>query len=445
MIEALAERGLHCLALDTPGNGLSDPLPGWPSTEDYAEALANTLNSLGVTGRFGIYGFHTGAGIAVAFAAANPDRITHVVADGYAVWTEAERKDLLSKYLPERPIQADGTHMIWAWGRLEDQTIFFPWYDQTPAGRMTYDIPPAAAIHSNLIDLLENWDAYRPPYAAAFERRGAAALQGWRGDPKVAILAHARDPLAAHLGRVPSADGVTVLDAFDDREAMIRTITDLMRSNPGDPIAGLTVSSPTPAAPWRDVRRGVHRTGFPATSAGRSTLFLHAPGSSLRIFDAERQALDEDGVGSVAIDLPGHGDSDARQTETLDDLIACVVDALGGLGPFDRVVTDGVADVIGAALVARGIADRMDAMRTNERGALPDLTPTWDGAHVQRAWRLARRQALFQDWWAPHPVLAADRPDWLEAPALQRRAQDLLKSAAQGRRIADLLRRAPQH
>ena len=44
------------IAPDTPGNGLSDPLPGdQPLAEEYAHALAQTLEALGIE-RCGVFG-----------------------------------------------------------------------------------------------------------------------------------------------------------------------------------------------------------------------------------------------------------------------------------------------------------------------------------------------------------------------------------------------------
>ncbi|MGC5198692.1 alpha/beta fold hydrolase, partial [Aphanothece microscopica] len=57
LMHRLAAAGLTAIALDTPGNGLSDPLSGADLDCDaYAAALKETLDALGL-GRVGLYGF----------------------------------------------------------------------------------------------------------------------------------------------------------------------------------------------------------------------------------------------------------------------------------------------------------------------------------------------------------------------------------------------------
>ena len=109
-----------CIGFDTPGNGLSDPLfKEAPSTGDYADALLEAVDGLGLT-LFSIYGFHTGAGIAAEFAARHPERIASAVLDGLACWTREEQAVMLEGYLPPFRPQWDGAHLAWAWARMSD-------------------------------------------------------------------------------------------------------------------------------------------------------------------------------------------------------------------------------------------------------------------------------------------------------------------------------------
>lgn len=94
---ALFGQRFTCLAFDTPGFGLSDPLPqANPSVEDFADALADTLAALGMA-QAASYGRHTGASIAVEFAARHPDRCAMALADGFAVFPAAytDRKSVV--------------------------------------------------------------------------------------------------------------------------------------------------------------------------------------------------------------------------------------------------------------------------------------------------------------------------------------------------------------
>lgn len=69
-------------AFDTPGCGDSDPLPQpVPDAADYGDAMAATLQALGIT-RCVVYGTHTGAAIALALARRHPQRVSRLVIDG---------------------------------------------------------------------------------------------------------------------------------------------------------------------------------------------------------------------------------------------------------------------------------------------------------------------------------------------------------------------------
>ncbi|MGA1498552.1 MAG: alpha/beta fold hydrolase, partial [Steroidobacteraceae bacterium] len=53
----------NCIAPDTPGYGLSDPLPAGVDMEGLAAAVIELADTLGLE-QFALYGFHTGAMIA---------------------------------------------------------------------------------------------------------------------------------------------------------------------------------------------------------------------------------------------------------------------------------------------------------------------------------------------------------------------------------------------
>ena len=66
-----------CIAPDTPGFGLSDPLG--VARADFADAVVEFMDALHLE-RPAVYGFHTGAMIAASLAARHPDRIACAVA-----------------------------------------------------------------------------------------------------------------------------------------------------------------------------------------------------------------------------------------------------------------------------------------------------------------------------------------------------------------------------
>jgi pimeloyl-ACP methyl ester carboxylesterase len=87
------------VALDTPGYGMSDAPPEPLSMEGYATAMAESLDAVGLgpSSAFDVYGFHTGALLAIEVALALPDRVRQVAVTGLPMRSAEERAELLAK------------------------------------------------------------------------------------------------------------------------------------------------------------------------------------------------------------------------------------------------------------------------------------------------------------------------------------------------------------
>ena len=70
----LAALGYRAMAVDLPGYGMSDPIGDLPSLDDYAHLIAGLLDALDIAACH-LIGHHTGAGVALALARAQPDRV----------------------------------------------------------------------------------------------------------------------------------------------------------------------------------------------------------------------------------------------------------------------------------------------------------------------------------------------------------------------------------
>jgi pimeloyl-ACP methyl ester carboxylesterase len=421
LCEGLAGRGLCAIAPDTPGNGLSTPLPGEPSAAHYAEALKQFAAALGL-GRVALYGFHTGAAIACVFAARYPEHTASAVLNGLSAWTDAERDEMLAHYLPVFRPTWDGAHMAWAWGRVEEHTVFFPWHRATPETRMIYDVPSVVATHKNALDLLEAGDGYRAPYAAAFRFRTEAWL------PKLAcpalIAASRLDPLRPHLERPVFAG--TPVQVFPDAATLTQAATAHLLAYPGDPAPPAPASGSDADGIARGWVEGLFWTGRPS-GTGRPLVLLHGAGDSGRAFGK----LIAGPV--VALDLPGHGLSAGEaltEIEPYTDRIAATIIARGLDLP--AVAGIGIGAMIANRLVARGIASAAGALgRPTPPNDLPvselapSLAPEWDGGHLLRAFRIARWERLFEPWCRRDRAHARPQGD-LDPASIQGRALDLL-------------------
>ncbi len=106
------------IALDTPGYGCSDRVPGRPTIEDYARAAFEALDALGVA-RVVVAGHHTGAVIAVEMAASRPGRIERVVLSG-PVYTDAAGRAELARHFRQWQPAPDGSHLTDKWHKLHE-------------------------------------------------------------------------------------------------------------------------------------------------------------------------------------------------------------------------------------------------------------------------------------------------------------------------------------
>lgn len=182
-LEPLAEelgRQWHCLALDTPGYGHSDPLPtAWAEhgLRPYLRALEQFLDALAIERAF-LYGSATGAQIAIEFAKTHPQRCRGLLLENVAVFTDEERDALLKGYFPDLTPTDDGAHLHTLWTMASQSTRYFPWYDRSTAAQRR-DVPsPAAAVQAMVRDYLLAGTAYDRAYQAAFANERADTLDG---------------------------------------------------------------------------------------------------------------------------------------------------------------------------------------------------------------------------------------------------------------------------
>ena len=99
---------LRVIAIDTPGYGASDHPQTPPSMEDYAAVAADVLREV-AEGPAYVCGHHTGAIIAVEFAAAYPELTRKVIASGLIYVDDEVRADLGPRFSSGRCRRTDRT------------------------------------------------------------------------------------------------------------------------------------------------------------------------------------------------------------------------------------------------------------------------------------------------------------------------------------------------
>lgn len=405
------------IAFDSPGFGLSDPLPlAQPETEDLADALAQTLAALGID-HAAAYGRHTGAQIAVEYAARHPGRCAMALTDGYPVFSSHVQHARLTKYLVPLVPSFDGAHLLWLWFRYRDQHVFWPWNEQDLAHRADADVPDLNFLHRGVIELLEAGDGYRVGYATAYRHRGLKALD----DLKVPVCFGARpgDSQLKALRAMPA--GTWTQEMPREASAAARAELEVLLKYPA-------IGTPPPAPPcaplpgrtttdYLDIGDGqILVRSIGDLRAGKPVLVLHhAPGSSFLYDDLLRAIGARHPV--LALDLPGHGESDALpgQKQDIDAWTAAALRVLDGLGVGAVHAyghNGGAAVAVELALRARqriltltldapiclGMEEQREIAARWLEGVVP-LEPAWDGGHLLRAWHMRRDMEL---WWPWH-------------------------------------------
>lgn len=415
-LETFATR-FTALAFDTPGFGLSDLLPlDRPEIEDFADALADTLDALGVS-HASVYGRHTGAQIAVELAARHPGRCAMALTDGYPIFSGTDAWSKVDEYLqPLRPT-FDGGHLVWAWFRYRDQHVFWPWNEQRLAHRADTDVPDLDFLHRGVVELLEAGDSYRVGYAAAFRHRGLDPLAALT--VPVCFGGRPGDSLYGHLELVPPGSWTREMPR-DPVAAAQAELSVLLEHPPRRAAPPPPRCAPVPGrstTEYVDTTEGqvLVRSVGDLRAAPPFVLVHHAPGSSA-LQDALVRA-----VGArhpvLALDLPGHGESDAlpgavQSVGAWADAVQRVLDALGIGSVWLHGHNGGAAAAVETALRAgdrvRGLvldapicldeAEQAEIAPRWLQGVEP-ATPAWNGEHLLRAWHMRRDMELWWPWY----------------------------------------------
>lgn len=107
------------VAPDTPGFGESDPPPALPTIHDYALAMIDLLDALGLE-QVDLMGYHTGSKIAVETALIAPERVAHLVLVSAPIYTEEELARQRETMGNPEPLAEDGSHLLRRWKGIYD-------------------------------------------------------------------------------------------------------------------------------------------------------------------------------------------------------------------------------------------------------------------------------------------------------------------------------------
>ena len=403
--------GFAVFAPDTPGFGLSDPLPlAQPTIPDLAAALGRLIDTLGLQ-RVLLYGVHTGAAIAGRLARDRPRLVAALVCDGLSAFTAEERRPLLDDYLPPFEPQWDGTHLLWLWARMREQKLFFPWQAATAAARIAYPLPTAEQIHKEAMELLDAGDGYRAGYRAPllYEHGAAGAAQI---SVPAGLLYRRDDVLRPHMDRLPALPpNVSACEVADAAALAVETVA----------IFTAHAARATRAESGAYVARTASATRrLIATGHGALAFLCHWPAGhsagpvELTLCDiGTPAALPPEGsptVAALVLELPGHGATPRWPVGLLAggawlDAVVQALDLFGATSVHLRARGGACAF---AATLAQMLGPRCTGTTLHAEpgftaeearrfmSSLPDMQLHATGAHLIAAWNWARLKPLFQ-------------------------------------------------
>jgi pimeloyl-ACP methyl ester carboxylesterase len=176
LIELLHDQ-VTVLAPDTPGYGLSDPLPvATDELSPYVEWLAAFVRSHQFKS-VGVYGSATGAQIAIQFARTHPELTEYLVLDNAVHFLAEEREEILANYFPDMSVKEDGSHLHTAWQMSSSLFTHFPWFDRREESRIADSPAPAALVHATALAYLNAGENYHQAYRAAFLNEDGRNMQ----------------------------------------------------------------------------------------------------------------------------------------------------------------------------------------------------------------------------------------------------------------------------
>ena len=412
------------IAIDTPGQGLSDRLDlgRQEHIEDLADALAETLDVLGVD-HCALYGRHTGASIAVEYARRFPMRSALVITDGFPLFSNKERDDKLQNYLADIVPDWAGSHMQWWWFRYREQHVFWPWNEHERVNRADQDVPGLSFLQRGTREILVAGNSYKNPYTAAFLHEGISCVNDIiKGPVPVCFGARQGDSIFSALKRMPKKAWVKEFKR-DKRDAAMEELEIFRQySATGEP-------PPPPDVSHLPDRVTIHyaavggrqlalRSAGDHHAVGPVILLHQLPGSGkyleslLLKLGAKQRA--------IAIDLPGHGDSDSTSDHSISGYAAAVADVLSHLRlPRAHIYGHNAGASVAIALALEhpdAVASVMlegpmvmsasDRARLGTHWALP-ADPVWDGHHLTSIWHQTRDKQLYYPWY--EKTLAASR------------------------------------
>lgn len=403
-----------CIALDTPGYGLSDDCV--TEKEDlwgYADVVAQVLDALRLESAV-IYGAATGAQIGAQFARRYPQRTRLLMMDTAGHFSDEEVERYKDDYFVDLTPRRDGRHLLAAWDASRHLSLFFPWMSDRADERIQADIAPPHVIQDHVNDMLRAGPGYRDAYFQAMRvEKHAHTVQ-----IKVPVLlslnsgsmmkGHTDALIGMGLPHNFTVVPCTPMTRYQDQ---LRAAAAYAENGAAPVVPDQTGSAANIRNAMVDVPGGQLRARMCLHGAGRPLVAIHDPAGSSHLVESILAPY----VGDrpvVAFDNPGNGESDFTIDKIDSESYATVLNAA-----LDTLGID-EADVIGRysggpvamemafqnPLRVKHIVQAAVSIYEGEEQEnllahyTPSIAPRWDGSHLMTAWSVMRDQSLYWPW-----------------------------------------------
>ncbi|GHH77787.1 alpha/beta hydrolase [Streptomyces sulfonofaciens] len=204
----------HTVAIDYPGFGPSDPLPGSPTFDKLAEVTGKTIDALGI-GDYAVYMFDIGAPVGFRIALEHNQRIKAIISQnanaytegfgpGAAALTDWWQDEEAGSAAVDSLVSLDGTRLQWGIGARDAEHVN---PDQAVADQAVIDLPGRADYMKSLLWDYQNNPPLYPAWQGWLRERQPALLAIWGKNDPIFIPAGAE----AYARDVPEAE-VVLLD-----------------------------------------------------------------------------------------------------------------------------------------------------------------------------------------------------------------------------------------
>ncbi len=444
----LASFRFCCIVLDTPGYGLSEPMP--PTTTggaygpkitiaDYADGIARTAAALGLA-RPHVYGSHTGAVMALEVGCLHPERVGSIIVDGIPTFNRQEVIDQSKKWLVTYPPRTDGTHLLALWSRHRDHRMFYPFYRLLGAERMELDLPEPRYLHDRVVDWLHAGTDYTASYNAVYVYDWHQRLRELSA--RTALTAHHDDLLGPFMDRLPDKLNGNITRARMPKSEHASWLARFLHADHSPDAPPPPESEPATrrvTAAYLQTEQGQMLVRRAGTSHARPLVLLPDTPDTSSGFQQLLLDLSQHRP-VVAVDLPGTGGSDPlpHAQPTVEQYVRTVTEGLRGahITGFD-VYGRGAGCEFAVELAHQNSANAVtlenpaphtDEVRQHivERKRV-SLEPDTEGTHLLRAWTAIRDRELFTPWY-DRTASAVRRVDIAPAAELHRRVFEVLKA-----------------